>query len=560
MNTGTTKDWFQSRAMHMHIWTLTLAIHLAASSTLFYSIESQLEAFQVKEERVKEREVYLFAVDGKRRPYSYINEEGTLTGFEIDFINQVCSVAGKLCYTILAEYQECIFTDRSLDYAGRGLMARWFHGCPGYAITIDRLNEFDFTLPYLDGIATFTVIPGNPSGFDPDSDDYSDFTIVHLSGAPTNEPCLRRLKKRFGKVLIAQDLPEAKAVLLNRTADVLFSPRRKIDGLETLPARFRCDINGAGIMLKKGSNVATWWDPAFTKFYSSGAYAKLCVEASEKYKANISCLNSLSEAQKLHPYQSPPQSSAEPDKLWTFVVSGRIAPYSYLNDEGRLVGFTKDFLDRVCTKAGKRCTLLLAEVSECTVRKGELLYPGRGLLEGWFDACTGYFDTYDRDNSWDFTLPYLVSYASFYVAIGNPSRFNPDLDDYSKYTIVYAETAITNAHCLNRLHKKYGKLVVVPDRSDAINMLLNRTADAWFTKDDGAPAIEKLPQQLHCENVGTSIMTKKGGELPLWWNKVFQEFYTSGEYNAFCREKGREFQTKFPCLPEPTWSVQQQGL
>lgn len=44
---------------------------------------------------------------------------------------------------------------------------------------------------------------------------------------------------------------------------------------------------------------------------------------------------------------------------------------------------------------------------------------------------------------------------------------------------VYAETAITNAHCLNRLHKKYGKLVVVPDRSDAINMLLNRTVSSW---------------------------------------------------------------------------------
>lgn len=56
-------------------------------------------------------------------------------------------------------------------------------------------------------------------------------------------------------------------------------------------------------------------------------------------------------------------------------------------------------------------------------------------MENWFDACTGYFDTFDRDNSWDFTLPYLVSYASFYVARGNPSGFNPDAKDYSLFTI-----------------------------------------------------------------------------------------------------------------------------
>ncbi|KAH9499914.1 hypothetical protein Btru_076906 [Bulinus truncatus] len=559
-------DIITMRVQFYHILpVLMTALHLTASSTLFYYSETHLEE-KVQKKPSEENEVYLFAADGKRRPYSYINEEGILVGFEVDFVNEVCAVAGKKCYTILAEFTECIFTDRSLDYAGRGLMAKWFQGCPGYAITIDRLNEFDFTLPYLNSSATFAVIPGNPSGFNPSVDDYSNFKIVHLTGAATNEPCLRRLKKKFGTVLIAQNLPEAKAMLLNRTADVLFSPRSMIDGLQVFPDTFRCDSDGrggmlgTGIMLKKGSTVPLWWNPAFFKFYSSGAYTKLCQEASVKYNASIGCLATDRKTTELLYSAMTAPKTKEDDRLWIFVVSGRIAPYSYLNDEGHLVGFTKDFLFRVCEKARKRCTLMLAEVDECTVRRGELLYPGRGLMEGWFDACTGYFDTYDRDNSWDFTLPYLVSSASFYVAKGNPSNFNPDLDDYSAFTIVYTETAITNSHCLNRLHKKYGKLIVVPDRSDAINMLLNRTADAWFTKDDGAPAIARLPQEFHCENVGTSIMTKKGGGLPVWWNKVFTEFYTSGEYNAFCREKGIEFKTTFPCLPEPIETVVQQGF
>lgn len=71
----------------------------------------------------------------------------------------------------LVTFKQC-WSDHST-----GLMARWFDGCPGYAITTDRMNEFDFTLPYLDGASTFAVLPGNPPKFDPLSADYSKFAI-----------------------------------------------------------------------------------------------------------------------------------------------------------------------------------------------------------------------------------------------------------------------------------------------------------------------------------------------------------------------------------------------
>jgi hypothetical protein len=40
---------------------------------------------------------------------------------------------------------------------------------------------------------------------------------AHLTGAYTNAACLNRLGKKFGNIVIAQDLPEAKALLLNGT-------------------------------------------------------------------------------------------------------------------------------------------------------------------------------------------------------------------------------------------------------------------------------------------------------------------------------------------------------
>lgn len=40
---------------------------------------------------------------------------------------------------------------------------------------------------------------------------------AHLTGAYTNAVCLRRLRKAFGVILVAANLPEAKALLLNGT-------------------------------------------------------------------------------------------------------------------------------------------------------------------------------------------------------------------------------------------------------------------------------------------------------------------------------------------------------
>ena len=61
-------------------------------------------------------------------------------------------------------------------------MAGWFDACPGYAISVDRQATFDFTLPFVTSTGRFAVLPGNPSGFNPDTDDYSGFTFSEWRG------------------------------------------------------------------------------------------------------------------------------------------------------------------------------------------------------------------------------------------------------------------------------------------------------------------------------------------------------------------------------------------
>ncbi|GFN73495.1 ABC transporter arginine-binding protein, partial [Plakobranchus ocellatus] len=127
-----------------------------------------------------DKKTWLFAVDGRRQPYNFLDNDGELVGFDVDFMHAVCKAAKKQCKMVLSEFTECIYTHRDINYPGRGLMAEWFDGCPGFVTAVDREDTFDFTDPYFDTYASYTVAPGNPSSFDPTSSDFSQFKISKL--------------------------------------------------------------------------------------------------------------------------------------------------------------------------------------------------------------------------------------------------------------------------------------------------------------------------------------------------------------------------------------------
>jgi len=242
--------------------------------------------------------VFLFAVDGIKRPLAFVDDFGFFAGIDLEIMKGVCAVAGKKCEMVLAPFQECSFSQRGLNMPGKGLMAGDFDVCPSYSITVDRQSTFDFTLPYLHTVATFTLAPGNPFNFsvngDPDSDtphNFRKWKLMHLNGAPTNERCMNRLGWVYNDFAIASDLPDAKAALLNGSVAAVFSPRKRIPGLDVLPARFHCDKDGAGMMVKKGSTIPSWWNPAFRAFYNSGNYTKTCEQAKAKFNFEFMCLD-----------------------------------------------------------------------------------------------------------------------------------------------------------------------------------------------------------------------------------------------------------------------------
>ncbi|XP_048763923.1 uncharacterized protein LOC125671961 isoform X2 [Ostrea edulis] len=225
---------------------------------------------------------WVFAVGGNRRPWNFIDDDGILKGADLDLIQAVCKVANQKCATTVVPIEACVRTVRDRFYPGEGLMERWFDACTGYVSSVDRVNALQFTEPIRTTTSTFTVLKGNPKNFNPQN--LQNAVIVHLNGAFTNEQCTIRIGLgRPKQVLVASGIAEAKQLLTNRTADALFSPRTRFDDLEVLPGRYKCDINGVGMMVKKDSDLPSWWNPAFKQYYLSGKYNDACDQINQKY-------------------------------------------------------------------------------------------------------------------------------------------------------------------------------------------------------------------------------------------------------------------------------------
>ncbi|XP_062619985.1 uncharacterized protein LOC134281564 [Saccostrea cucullata] len=230
---------------------------------------------------------WVFAVSGNKRPWNFIDSDGILKGADLDLVQAVCDIANQKCAMTLAPIGACVETIEGRFFPGEGLMERWFDACTGYVSSVERVNALQFTDPIRTTTSTFSVLKGNPRNFHPRN--LQSAVIVHLNGAFTNEQCAIRIGLGKPKqVVVASGIPEAKELLKNYTADALFSPRTRFDDLEVLPGRYKCDVSGVGMMVKKESDLPLWWNPAFQKYYTSGKYNDDCEKITQRYGADDS--------------------------------------------------------------------------------------------------------------------------------------------------------------------------------------------------------------------------------------------------------------------------------
>ncbi|XP_013418856.1 uncharacterized protein LOC106179674 isoform X1 [Lingula anatina] len=231
--------------------------------------------------------VWLFA-SGEGPNFAEYVEGSVLKGFNVDIVEKVCAIAGKKCKVVLTEYSECVSNQEVItfwsgpaghDRAGRGLSAGWFDACISWGLTTYRKNILDFTKPFYPSLLGLFVHPDSP-----DINILHENLIVFVKGWYASPDCLRSQgQTRFG-TMWARDAAEARAMVLNRTADGFYYSYNPYDvftkGLKKLSVASdatRC-ANGTGILVKKDSPLPIWWNKAFESFQASGGYRALCAK------------------------------------------------------------------------------------------------------------------------------------------------------------------------------------------------------------------------------------------------------------------------------------------
>ncbi|XP_072025390.1 uncharacterized protein [Amphiura filiformis] len=208
---------------------------------------------------------------------------------------------------------------------------------------------------------------------------------------------------------------------------------------------------------------------------------------------------------------------------------------------GTLRGFHVDIVNAVCGVANKNCRLVWDIYANCwTSEAGERARGGSGLMSRWYDACTGWFNTFDRALTVDFTSAFRKSFMGvFYVKSGNPDGFQ--WTDLTGKKIGFLDGWAHDEHCLARMGDKItgvpldaSQIVHYVTIEDGVAAVNNGDVSALFTStsQDGR-GLQIVSDGLPCAKDGGAMMFRKDTPLAAWWNPAFDRLKETS-YKDIC--------------------------
>ena len=132
---------------------LLFAVLVTAAHLPAFAQKQKAQPKPPKEERPVERKVLRFLTSTDFPPFNYYDEEGNLSGFNIDLANAICSTMSVVCDIRVKPWDELTQTFKLGDVDG--IIA-------GLAVTKKNLNTLDFTNAYMRMPARFVILKSRP--------------------------------------------------------------------------------------------------------------------------------------------------------------------------------------------------------------------------------------------------------------------------------------------------------------------------------------------------------------------------------------------------------------
>ncbi|XP_033121401.1 arginine-binding periplasmic protein-like isoform X2 [Anneissia japonica] len=234
------------------------------------------------------------------------------------------------------------------------------------------------------------------------------------------------------------------------------------------------------------------------------------------------------------------------DKIWTFAIGHDGTNLEYIDEiSGTLRGFHVDLVNAVCEIANKNCVLMWDLYTNCwESNAGGLPRGGKGLMNSWYDACTGWFGTYERSRTFQFTDAFRKGFNGiFYVKSSNPNSFDPT--NISGKKIGFLDGDATDEHCVARNSDRITGANILPKniRHYVTPMQLSQAVisgevDAGFTNSNILSAftgLDKIGDEYsNCFYKGGAMMMRKDSSLASWWNPAFARLQETTKYKDIC--------------------------
>ncbi|XP_072047794.1 uncharacterized protein [Amphiura filiformis] len=236
------------------------------------------------------------------------------------------------------------------------------------------------------------------------------------------------------------------------------------------------------------------------------------------------------------------------DRIWVVAIGHAAESLEYIDElSGQIEGFDVDIVNAVCRIAGKNCRFSADVYTRCwDSQVGEAQRGGVGLYSGFYDACTGWFHTYLRDRTFQFSDPFSTiegEKVGFFVKPGNPRNFT--YQDISGKKIGFLDGYSSDESCVAR--QDIQGVPIPPenvihylDREQLVAGIQNEEVDAGFDpvvylKD--SDMVEVIPGfTAQCAIAGQSMMMRKDNTMWEWWNPAFAKLRASTEYKRICRD------------------------
>ncbi|XP_071491043.1 uncharacterized protein [Diadema antillarum] len=251
------------------------------------------------------------------------------------------------------------------------------------------------------------------------------------------------------------------------------------------------------------------------------------------------------------------QSQTSQDRVWTIAISDYGVNLEYLEESTyEIKGYNVDIVNAVCALANKTCILVCDVNERCwDTPPRQRARGGVGLMARWYDACTGWVNTYDRSLTFAFTRAFVKKQRD--VALYAVNSSSVDYRNVKGLTVGFIAGWAADERCLARYARSADITGASPEFFHILHYnspmglmqgLRRGESDVAFSirlpqleSDFRRLTPDDFPNYCYPDGSGAGMMTRKDNtEFINWWNEAFDRLVGTPEYDKICERLSTE--------------------